>query len=312
MTHDIRVATRRSQLALSQARSVAAALEKLTGRETVLVPVVSEGDVRVGSLTGVGLPGVFTAAVRQAVKDGDADVAVHSLKDLPTGLDPDVTLAAVPVRADHRDALVGATESLAELPPGAKIGTGSPRRAAQVRRSRPDIRIIEIRGNIDTRFARVSPGDLDAVVVAKAGIDRLGRDDWRATAIDVDEMIPAPGQGALAVETLSGIADSDAGLAHALARLDDRTTRAATVAERSLLAALGAGCSAPVGAYARVHDNASSQEIHLRAVAISVDGADEVQMSTTGAAAEADELGRQLALAMIASGAADLLGEHIK
>ena len=262
----LRLATRRSALALAQSRTVGEQLAALTGRRLELVEVTTRGDVDQAPLTQIGGTGVFVVAVRQALVDGRADVAVHSLKDLPTTPDERLHLAAIPAREDPRDALVardGAT--LATLPLGARVGTGSPRRRAQIAAARPDLDIVDIRGNVDTRIARVTgdldAGGLDAVVLAAAGLSRLDRQASVTELIDPERVMPAPGQGALAVEVRAAAVPGSAGtdrtdpgaaqaLTDALRSLDDPHTRAAVVAERALLAALEAGCSAPVGALA--------------------------------------------------------------
>jgi hydroxymethylbilane synthase len=259
---------------------------------------------------------VFVVAVRQALVDGRADVAVHSLKDLPTSPDARLHLAAVPPREDPRDALVArAGATLATLPVGARVGTGSPRRRAQIAVARPDLEIVDIRGNVDTRLARVTDdpesGGLDAVVLAAAGLSRLGRQDSVTELIDPERVMPAPGQGALAVEVRAGLTGTDsdgasAALTDALAFLDDPHTRAAVVAERSLLAALEAGCSAPIGALAEVEDG-PEPTVHLRAVLARPDGS-LVRMSRTGPVDQAELVGRRLAGEMLAE--RDAAGTH--
>ena len=300
----LRLATRRSPLAMAQSRMVGEQLAALTGRTLELVEVTTRGDVDQAPLAEIGGTGVFVVAVRQAVVDGRADVAVHSLKDLPTTPDARLHLAAIPPREDPRDALVardGAT--LATLASGARVGTGSPRRRAQIAVARPDLEIVDIRGNVDTRVSRVTD-DLDGVVLAAAGLSRLGRQASITEVIDPELVMPAPGQGALAVEVRAGAAvpgsdGSTAGaLTDALRSLDDPYTRAAVVAERSLLAALEAGCSAPIGALAEVEDG-PEPTVHLRAVLARPDGS-LVRMSSTGPATQAELVGRRLAGEMLA------------
>jgi hydroxymethylbilane synthase len=322
-TAPLRLATRRSPLAMAQSRMVGEQLAALTGRRLELVEVTTRGDVDPAPLSQIGGTGVFVVAVRQALVDGRADVAVHSLKDLPTTPDARLHLAAIPTREDPRDALVardGAT--LDTLPVGARVGTGSPRRRAQIAVARPDLEIVDLRGNVDTRLARVSDdpdaGGLDAVVLAAAGLSRLGRQDSATELIDPDRVMPAPGQGALAVEVRAGATGAtpgglhDAGpssgqaLTDALACIDDPHTRAAVLAERSLLAALEAGCSAPVGALAEVEDG-PEPTVHLRAVLARPDGS-LVRMSTTGPVDQAELVGRRLAGEMLAERA--LAGTH--
>lgn len=333
MTRPIRIATRRSPLALAQAQLVAIQLVRSTGVEPVMVPVVTAGDTATGSLTALGGTGVFVTAVRQALLNGDADVAVHSLKDLPTRAEPNLVLAAVPVRADARDALVavgvgasgtlgrgtppGAAKGIAALPTAARVGTGSPRRAAQLRRLRPDLEVVDVRGNVATRLATVESGMLDAVILAQAGIDRLGL-DVRSTPFPVNEFLPAAGQGALAVEaTLAALEEPT--FAAAIAQLDDPATRAAVTAERELLALLEAGCTAPVGAHAvlvvkpvvRPGVKPGTQLLELTSTVIATDGTQEIRMSTTGPMSAPTQLGRQLASELLSAGAATLLGEFL-
>lgn len=304
MTDAIRLATRRSHLALTQARWVASCLAHVSGRSVELVEVVSEGDVNSAPLTRIGGTGVFVGAVRAAVVDGLADAAVHSLKDLPTAPAAGVRLAAVPVREDARDALCANGSRLADLPADARVGTGSPRRAAQLHLLRPDLRVEAIRGNVDTRLARVGD-DLDAVLLAAAGLSRLGRLADASEMLDPDDMTPAPGQGALAVEVSEDAPDA---VLAAVAALDDPATRACVTAERSMLATLEAGCSAPVGALASLSEPGYWEpEVFLRG---GVFGASRgIRMSITGTAAAAEDLGRELASRLLEAGAAALMTE---
>ena len=308
MSEEIRLASRRSRLALAQSGVVAQQLSELTGRPVRIVEVVSEGDRSHAPLTQIGGTGVFVAAVRAALRDGTADVAVHSLKDLPTAPAPDITLAAIPRRADPRDVVCAAGATLAELPEGARVGTGSPRRVAQLALARPDLQMVDIRGNLDTRLRRVGD-DLAAVVVAAAGIARLGvQDAAQPEPLPVETMLPAPGQGALAIEVA---ADVDAGLMAALQQLDDPATRAAVTAEREMLAALEAGCSAPVGALALTDEPSYWEpEVYLRGGIFTRESS--VRMSVTGAASAAAELGRELASRLLAAGGTGLLSESMK
>jgi hydroxymethylbilane synthase len=302
MTATLRLGTRRSALAMAQAHLVADAIQALTGGPVELIEITTHGDVSAEPLARIGGTGVFVSALRDAVLTGGVDLAVHSYKDLPTAPARGLVIAAVPAREDPRDVLVARDgRKLADLPAGAVVGTGSPRRAAQLRATRPDLDIRPIRGNVDTRIRLVSSGDVDAVVLARAGLARLGRLDEVAQVLDVDEMLPAPAQGALAVECASGT-----DLAAHLAELDDPASRAAVEAERAVLAALEAGCSAPVGAYAEATDS----EIFLRATVVSTDGAVRVRMSTTGPVADPRGLGRSLAAMMLVDGAAALVGER--
>ncbi|MFI9485132.1 hydroxymethylbilane synthase [Promicromonospora sp. NPDC052451] len=280
----IRLGTRASALATTQSGLVARRLEELTGRPVELVHIRTEGDVRTGSLASLGGTGVFVTALREALLDGRCDVAVHSLKDLPTTPADGLTFVT-PEREDPRDALCARDGlTLATLPHGGRVGTGSPRRAAQIRAARPDLDVVDIRGNVGTRLNRAlgPDADLDAVVLAYAGLSRLDRTDVISEILDVDVVAPAPGQGALAVEVRTADIASEPGtpprapdLAEAIHLLDHRPTRLAVLAERAVLARLEAGCAAPVGAHATV----SGTALGLRAVVAAVDGSE--QMSRT-------------------------------
>jgi hydroxymethylbilane synthase len=307
-TVPVRVGTRASLLARTQSELVARALRDALGREVVLVEVTTEGDVSRAPLARIGGTGVFVGALREALLRGDVDVAVHSLKDLPTTGHPGITLAAVPSREDPRDVVVARGGlTLGELPPGSRVGTGAPRRAAQLRALGLGLDVVAIRGNVDTRIRKVADGEVDAVVLARAGVARLGRMDEVTEVLDPLQMLPAPGQGALAVECRT----ADAALADEVrAALDHGPTRAAAAAERAVLAALEAGCSAPVGALAEIAEGDDGEELWLRAVALSLDGGLAVRRSTTGAPRDADGIGRALAAQMLAEGAASLIEEQ--
>lgn len=312
----LRLGTRRSKLAMAQSGQVADAVSQVTGRPVELVEITTYGDVSREHLAQIGGTGVFVAALREALARGEVDFAVHSLKDLPTTQPDELVVAAIPVREDPRDVMITREGlKLTDLPRGARIGTGSPRRMAQLNafaRSRGmEIETVPIRGNVDTRIGYVRKGELDAVVLAAAGMNRIGRSDEVTDFLSVDTILPAPGQGALAVECTADNAD----LIAALAELDDPFTRAAVTAERSLLAALEAGCSAPVGALADLLAGGQTvKEMRLRGVVGSTDGATLVQLSTTGPVPETHEaamaLGRELATEMLAQGAAGLMGER--
>ncbi|MFF7182921.1 hydroxymethylbilane synthase [Streptomyces sp. NPDC008121] len=316
----LRLGTRRSKLAMAQSGHVADAVRQLSGRPVELVEITTYGDVSREHLAQIGGTGVFVAALRDALLAGEVDFAVHSLKDLPTTPHPDLVLAAIPPREDSRDVLVARDGlTLDRLPDGARIGTGSPRRTAQLnayaRSHGLTIETVPIRGNIDTRVGYVHKGELDAVVLAAAGLSRIGRTDEVTEFLSVDSVLPAPGQGALAIECAASATD----LIALLAELDDPYTRAAVTAERSLLAALEAGCSAPVGALADLlaEDSGRGQtvtEMRLRGVVGTTDGSTLVQLSTTGPVPtsydEAMALGRELADEMLAKGAAGLMGER--
>lgn len=260
--------TRRSTMATTQSQGVADQLTEATGRAVELVPTTSYGDVTRAQLTQLGGTGVFVAAIRDELLAGRVDFAVHSLKDLPTALVPELVLAAVPERDDPRDALCARDGArLADLPSGARIGTGSPRRVAQLAALRPDISFVPIRGNAETRLGKVASGEVDAVVLAHAGLARIGRLDDVTDVLDVDDVLPAPGQGALAVEAR----DSDS-VIDLLTTVDDAATRIAVHAERTVLAELEAGCAAPVGAHAVVRDGT----LRLRAVVAAIDGSEQI------------------------------------
>ncbi|MCT9932072.1 hydroxymethylbilane synthase [Planotetraspora sp. A-T 1434] len=301
MSDPLRLGTRKSLMATTQSQIVADRLTALTGREVRLVGVTTFGDVTKANLTQLGGTGVFVSELRNKLIEGEIDFAVHSLKDLPTTPDERILIAAIPPRDDPRDALVSAAK-LSDLPSGARIGTGSPRRVAQLRMIRPDLDYVPIRGNADTRIGKVTSGELDGVVLAAAGLGRLGRDGDISQVFEVDEMLPAPGQGALALECLAARTD----LIELLSAVDDPRTRAAVTAERSVLAALEAGCAAPVGAFA----SGDGHILNLTATVVAVDGVRSVRKSTSGPSPAAMDLGRELAAAMIAEGAGTLMGEQ--
>jgi hydroxymethylbilane synthase len=296
----LRLGTRASALATTQSRWVAAAVQRATGRDVELVEVTTFGDTSRAHLSEIGGTGVFAAALRQAVADGEVDFAVHSLKDLPTAAVEGLVVAAVPAREDPRDVLVAREGlTLKGLPRGARIGTGSPRRQAQLLAARPDLLVRPVRGNVDRRLAMVTDGSLDAVVLAYAGLRRLGRGDVVTDVLDPDVVLPAPGQGALAVECRS----DDHALVASLALIDDADSRSAVAAERALLAALEAGCTAPVGALAAV----SGSSVSLRAVAAATDGSVVLRRGLTGPVDDPSALGRELADLLLVDGAARLV-----
>ena len=303
MTGVLRVGTRGSALALAQSGTVADRLAAGAGGSGELVRIRTQGDVNQGPLASIGGTGVFVIEVRSRLLAGDVDVIVHSLKDLPTAPADGIALGAVPGREDPADALCARDGlTLDTLPRGALVGTGSPRRMAQLLRHRPDLVVKAIRGNVGTRLALVSDGSLDAVVLAAAGLARLGRSDAITHRLSIDLMLPAPAQGALAVETRRADAEHS-WFADALREIDDGAARSAVLAERSLLAALEAGCTAPVGAYATVEGD----RLSLIGAVIAVDGSSEVRGSNSGPAAEAARIGSDLAAQLIGDGAATLL-----
>ena len=297
---ELNVATRASALARAQTGWVRAQISGATGMTTHEVLVTSEGDVSKAALTSFGGQGVFVTAVREAVVDGRADVAVHSMKDMPTATDPRTVIAAVPAREDTRDFLVTAATSLDELPQAATVATGSPRRAAYLHRIRPDLRIVGIRGNVDSRIAQVEQGRVDAVVLACAGLSRLGLTP-PGFALDPDVMLPAVGQGALSIEMRAG----DARIPE-VAAIDDARARAAITAERALLAGLRAGCAAPVGALA-VHNG---DILELRAAVLSPDGTRMYECVMSGSVQQPYDIGVNAATELIGQGAGQLLGEN--
>lgn len=325
-----RLGTRGSRLAMTQSVTVAQALSSRGAGDHEIVTVRTEGDVVTGPLSQLGGTGVFATALRQALFEQRCDVAVHSLKDLPAKDLPGLSIACVPERAEVRDALCSAGDlRLAQLPHGARVGTGSPRRKAQILSLRPDVDVVDIRGNVGTRLARVrgredaaevstqapdaSRGDLDAVVLAGAGLQRLGLDHHISELIDPATMLPAPGQGALAVEVRDADAEPSAPLGSAMEQYESSAARLETTAERALLARLDAGCSAPIGGLARFSSSSSDQEgeLRLNAVVCAPDGS---AVQRAGAqvridAAEAAEIARTRAAELGVEVAEQLLAE---
>ena len=266
--------------------------------------ITTEGDVNTAPLATLGGTGVFVSALRDALLRGEVDVAVHSLKDLPTAPADGIALAAVPTREDPRDVVVARDGlTLGELPHGSRVGTGSPRRAAQLEALGLGLDVSGVRGNVDTRIGKVASGEYDAVLLARAGLARLGRLDDATEVLDPLQMLPAPGQGALAIECRT----DDTDLVTGLAALEDPATRAAVTAERAVLATLEAGCSAPLGALAEVVEGEDGDELWVRAVALSHDGGLSVRRSATGPVTDAAGVGHRLASEMLADGAADLM-----
>jgi hydroxymethylbilane synthase len=309
MSAPIRVGTRASLLATTQAETIAALITAQLGRPTELVEVRTDGDrsqasgVPLSELPEAGV-GVFVGALREALLAGEVDVAVHSLKDLPTAPADGIALAAVPPREDPRDVVVARDGlTLGELPVGSRVGTGSPRRAAQLHALGLGLDVVGVRGNVDSRIGKVRSGAYDAVVLARAGLARIGRLEEVTEVLDPLQVLPAPGQGALAVECRA-----DDELAAALGVLDDPFTRAAVEAERTVLATLEGGCSAPIGALAEVVEGEDGDELWVRAIALSTDGTLSIRLSASGSTTDAAGVGARLAKEMLAEGAADL--EH--
>jgi hydroxymethylbilane synthase len=299
-----RLGTRGSALALAQSGYVADALRAATGQEVELVGITTAGDRSSAPVASLGV-GVFVSALREALLAKEIDFAVHSYKDLPTAPGEGLCIAAVPPRADPRDVLVARDGlTLAELPDGARLGTGAVRRIAQINALGRNLQCVPIRGNVDTRLRKVADGELDGVVLARAGLTRLGRGGEATEILDPLLMLPAPAQGALAVECRA----DDGELLELLAALDDPGTRAAVTAERALLAELEAGCSAPVAALADIATGDDGDEIYLRGAVFSPDGRFGVRLSSTGTLAEADQIGRRLAADLLAEGADSVLG----
>jgi hydroxymethylbilane synthase len=296
----IRIGTRGSALALAQANATAEGLSA-HGHDVEIVPMRTEGD-RLASarLATIGGKGLFVREIEEALLDGRIDVAVHSLKDLPAEVPAGLVLAAFPERADPRDVLIARRAGgLDALAPGAVVGTSSPRRRALVLAARPDLAVEPLRGNVDTRLGKLAAGACDAVILAAAGLARLGIEPPHADALGVDEFVPAVGQGVLGLEARA----DDARVCAALGRLDDPATRACAVAERAFLARLGASCVTPVAAHASVAGDA----ITLRALVVSEDGRKILRETGAGPAGEGAALGRRIADALLARGAADVV-----
>jgi hydroxymethylbilane synthase len=287
------IASRGSQLALWQARWVAAQLSA-AGQECRIEIIKTTGDkITDVPLAKVGTKGLFTKEIEEALLDGRAHLAVHSLKDLPTELPEGLVLAAIPEREDPRDAMVGRT--LANLPMGAKVGTSSLRRAAQLRQLRPDLQVESIRGNLDTRLRKLDEGQYDSILLAAAGLKRLGWGDRIAEILSPEQMCPAVGQGALAIEARTGFEGAK--------MLDHADTRTAVFAERAVLGALGGGCQVPIGAYATV----SGDRVHILAIVAAPDGTQVIRAEAEGPAAEAPLIGASLAAELLTRGARQIL-----
>ena len=302
MTTPLRIGTRGSPLALWQARHVADRLRPLARPCPVeLVEIETTGDVvRDRPLSQIGGDGLFTKEIQRALLDGRAEVAVHSLKDLPTTPVPELVLGAVPRRGPSGDAFVSHRHAHFDtLPPRAVVGTSSLRRRAQALHRRPDLRLVDVRGNVGTRLRKLDDDGLDALILAQAGLERLGLADQITEILDPEWMLPAVGQGALGLECRA----DDAAARALLAALDDAPTRAAVVAERALLRGLGGGCLVPIGAAAAVTDG----WLTLRAAVLPPDGSARVAGEDAGPAADAEAVGRRLAEALLAQGARKLL-----
>jgi len=310
MSGVIRVGTRGSALAMAQTRQISERLAAAAKAEIELVPITTQGDTSRASLASIGGTGVFAAALREALLAGECDLVVHSLKDLPTAEHEGLRLGAVPKRADARDALCARDGfTLATLPEGARVGTGSPRRIAQLGAARPDVVAVDLRGNIDTRLGTVESGELDAVLLAAAGLGRLGRSDAVTDLLPLGDWPTAPGQGALALEVRRETGDRS--LERALEAVDHKTTRATVLAERLVLAGLEAGCSAPIGATAFMED----ELLFLTATVYSADGARRIvsshaatpeSRSAADLADAAREVAERAVAELLGNGAAEL------
>lgn len=290
----LRIGSRGSQLALWQSRWVAARLGAL-GQSTSIEIIRTTGDkITDVALSKVGTKGLFTKELEDALREDRVDLAVHSLKDMPTDLPDGLILAATPAREDPRDAVLG--RPIADLPAGARVGTSSLRRAAQLKMLRGDLLVESVRGNLDTRIRKLDEGQYDAIVLAAAGLRRLGWESRIAELLPVEQMCPAVGQGALAVETRTSAPD-------ACRMLDHEPTRQAITAERAVLRALGGGCQVPVGAHAWHLDGL----LHLRAVVISPDGATAIARDASGSPSDAERIGGSMGDELLGSGARRIL-----
>ena len=298
----LRIGTRGSPLALWQANFVADRLRSVAAlRPVELVEIQTEGDVyRDAALVRIGGEGVFTKEIQRALLAGSVDVAVHSLKDLPTVVVHELVLAAVPARGPTGDALVSRRhESFAALPSGAVVATSSLRRRAQVLHRRPDLRLVDIRGNVETRLRKLEEQNLDALILAEAGLKRLGLAAQVTEVLDPSWMLPAVGQGALGLECRAGDAETQQLLRH----LDDAATHQAVLAERNFLRAMGGGCQVPMGAAATV----AGTTLTLRAAVLKPDGTVRLEATRTGPTADAEALGQKVAEQLLEEGAAALL-----
>lgn len=296
----LRIATRKSPLALWQTEHVAARLRAAhPGLDVALVPMSTRGDeVLDRSLAAIGGKGLFLKELELAMQRGEADCAVHSLKDVPMDLEPGFALPAILARADHADAFVSARfDGIDALPPGARVGTSSLRRQAQLRARRPDLRLLDLRGNVNTRLARLDAGDYDAIVLACAGLQRLGFEDRIRARLDAPDWLPAPAQGAIAIECRDG----DAGVRRLLAALDDAPTRRRVGAERAMNRALHGSCHVPVAAFAQE----AGGMLHLQGLVGSADDGRLVRAEGSGDASEA--LGAEVAARLLDAGAGELL-----
>ncbi len=299
-TPHIRIGTRGSKLAQWQANWVADQLRQ-HGAIVELIEITTSGDIQqTGPIAAVGLQGVFTKEVQAAVLAGEADIAVHSLKDLPTEQVAGLALGAVPERENVADALItNQAPSLAALQPDARIGTGSLRRQSQLKHLRPDLNVVGIRGNVDTRLRKLDDGEYDAILLAAAGLRRLGWADRITQLLEPPQMLPAVGQGALGIECRA----DDQRVLELLAPLNHHETHQATIAERAMLALLHGGCSVPVGGWGRIENG----KLALDGLVAKVDGTQVLKATATGELADAEQIGQQVAEQLLAQGAAEII-----
>ena len=297
----LRIGTRGSALALWQARSIARALRESTGIEPEIVIIKTSGDkFQQTSFSQIGTKGVFIKELEDALLEERIDLAVHSMKDVPTEMPEGLTIAAIGKREDVRDALLSANgATLASMPQGARVGTSSLRRQSQLLLARRDLRILELRGNVDTRIEKLKRGDYDAIVLAKAGLDRLGLSTNISEVLPPEVSLPAAGQGAIGIEARAG----DAVTLRVLTTLDDAETRSAVTAERSALAGLGGGCQVPIGAWGRVENG----KLLLDVAVLSANGTQRMWEKDSGLPAEAEAIGKRVAQNLREGGAAALL-----
>jgi hydroxymethylbilane synthase len=297
----LRIGTRGSALALWQARSIARALRETTGVEPEIVIIKTSGDkFQQTSFNQIGTKGVFIKELEDALLDGRIDLAVHSMKDMPTEMPGGLTIAAIGKREDVRDALLSSSgATLASLPQGARVGTSSLRRQSQLLHVRRDLRVLELRGNVDTRIEKLKRGDYDAIVLAKAGLDRLGLSGNISEVLPQTVSLPAAGQGAIGIETRMG----DAPTSQAVTPLEDAETRSAVTAERAALAGLGGGCQVPIGAWGRIENG----KLQLDVAVLSPDGMQRMSEKDLGLPEEAEAIGKRVAQKLREGGAAALL-----
>lgn len=297
----LRIGTRGSALALWQARSIARALRETTGIEPEIVIIKTSGDkFQQASFSQIGTKGVFIKELEDALLEGRIDLAVHSMKDVPTEMPEGLTIAAIGKREDVRDALLSSSgATLASLPQGARVGTSSLRRQSQLLYARRDLRLLELRGNVDTRIEKLRRGDYDAIVLAKAGLDRLGLSANISQVLPHEVSLPAAGQGAIGIEARTG----DAETLRVLAALDDPESRSAVTAERAALAGLGGGCQVPIGAWGRVENG----RLALDVAVLSPDGTQRMWEKDSGSPEEAEAIGKRVAKKLRDGGAAALL-----